>query len=621
MFSTGRRIIFLFLCLAAPEMVSGNLSDSERARLADQIESAVQSLDPSLLPQLDDAKQEVVGHIEQAKDFFSRTTSQQNNDAWMAYLDLDPLLESIQSDESAGAIGREALALRYRLVGTYPGLEMKVLRDLRASVEKLVASIRFRDPQRSIETLSKQLDSLADRVRQLDPRPSSNDSAAISAMIDILNTSGQASEVVNSLRNTFSRPNAAVLVGEQLVQTAIGQSINQNQPVNDCILGTRIVGTANLSGAVTANLMPSMGAAQIQVALSGTINSSNNGYNGPVRVRTSGVASVYATRTLRVNEAGVTWDPVHVDGNLQTRILSIHPKNRFGRRLVKKIARKRAAQQKPQADCIANAKLRRRLRQQFTDQTDEQTNLEVPDFMRDVRPMLKRLALVEPSRYWSSSADSVLVDATMRRPDQISTVVSRPAVNGAFAAAVQIHESAVNNAATPVLAGRTVSEGQLDKLLEATGREPAADEADQDADDGPPFEISFARLRPIIFEAREQTIRLGIRGTRFSQGSRELNRAMEITATYHAGTLPDGTVVLMRSGDVGVDFPGRKRLTVAQAGLKATIQKKFSAIFPETLLDQPLEVPATVQLDALRGKVFRPSLVDAKNGWLTIAVK
>jgi hypothetical protein len=96
---------------------------------------------------------------------------------------------------------------------------------------------------------------------------------------------------------------------------------------------------------------------------------------------------------------------------------------------------------------------------------------------------------------------------------------------------------------------------------------------------------------------------------------------MEITATYHAGTLPDGTVVLMRSGDVGVDFPGRKRLTVAQAGLKATIQKKFSAIFPETLLDQPLEVPDTVQLDALRGKVFRPSLVDAKNGWLTIAVK
>ena len=128
-------------------------------------------------------------------------------------------------------------------------------------------------------------------------------------------------------------------------------------------------------------------------------------------------------------------------------------------------------------------------------------------------------------------------------------------------------------------------------------------------------------MRPIIFEARDQLIRVGVRGTRFAQGSRELNRAMEITATYHAGTLADGTVVLIRSGDVGVDFPGRKRLTVAQAGLKATIQKKFSEVFPETLLDQPLELPDTVQLETLRDKVFRPSMVDAKNGWLTIAVQ
>ncbi len=621
MFNLGRNILLL-LVLAMPGLVSAGLSDFDRTRLSDQIELAAQNLDPNLLPRLDDSKPEVLNQIERTKEFFRRTTSERNSAAWMAYLDLEPLTQSIQAGDSIGAINRDALALRYRLVGTYPGLELTVLRNLRHSVEQLLASIRFREPDKSIPALNKQLVSLAERIRNLDPQPSAEDGAAISAMIDILKTSGQASDVVFSLRDTFSRPNAAVLVSEQIVQTAISQNVNQTSPVNDCILGTRIIGTATMNGAVTANLLPSVGAARIQVALTGTVHSNNTGYNGPVRVQTSGVGNVHASRTMTVNEAGVSFDPVTVLGSMQTQINSIHPKRKLGSRLVKKIARKRAAQQKPQTDRIANYKLRTRIGEQFTAQTDEQANLDVPDFMRDVRPMLKRLSLVEPLRFWGSTDNNLYIDATMRRDDQMLTVVSRPTITGPFAAAVQIHESAVNNAATPILAGRTVNEKQLNDLLEATGRElPTDDPNGDDADENRPFEISFARLRPIIFEARNQRVRVGVRGTRFAQGSRELDRAMEITATYEPGTLADGSVILLRVGDVGVDFPGRKRLSVSQAGLKATIQKKFSRIFPETLLDRPLEVPQTAELEAIRGRVFRPRVVDAKNGWLTIAVK
>ena len=101
----------------------------------------------------------------------------------------------------------------------------------------------------------------------------------------------------------------------------------------------------------------------------------------------------------------------------------------------------------------------------------------------------------------------------------------------------------------------------------------------------------------MIFEARDQTLRVGVRGTRFAQGSRELDRAMEITAIDKPAIGDDGTMILIRVDEVGVVFPGRTRLSVSQAGLKATIQKKFSKIFPETLLDRPLEVPQTSQLE------------------------
>lgn len=624
MFRFPRRLSPLFssltaACLLATPFldVHAGLNEVDRERLAAQIEAASTNLDVDRIPSLDQSKQAVLRRMDRARNFFSRKTSPENSAAWMEYLQFEPLAEAIKADTSVGEIGREALALKDRLVGTVPGLELTVLRQLRESLDQLIAAIRFRDTEKSVEALSRQLRSLAERIRQLDRQPSPDDAAAISAVLEILKAAGQADDVIAALRNTFSQANVAVLVGEPMVQTAIAQNVDQTRPVNDCILGTRIIGTATMNGMVTANLMPSVGAARMNVALTGHVTSNNIGYNGPVRLRTSGSGHVNAWRTVNINQSGISLEPVYVDAAMHTQINQIeHHLN-----LVRKIARKRAAQQKPEADRIANQKFRSQVGEQFASQTNEQAAIEIPDLMKDVRPVLLRLSLVEPTQLWGSTDEALYIDATLRRDDQIATVTKRPSVSGVFAAAVQIHESAVNNAATPVLAGRTIKEAQLDKLMEAVNRDsPDADNAlEGEADD--PFEIDFARLRPVIFEARDQTLRVGVRGTRFAQGGRELKRPMEITATYRAETRSDGTVMLARDGEVGVDFPGDRRLSVSETGLRATIQSKFSKVFPATLLDRPLTVPETSQLEAIRGDQYWPRTIDALHGWLTIAVR
>ena len=79
--------------------------------------------------------------------------------------------------------------------------------------------------------------------------------------------------------------------------------------------------------------------------------------------------------------------------------------------------------------------------------------------------------------------------------------------------------------------------------------------------------------------------------------------------------------MLVRTGEVDVDFPSRNRkLSVSQTGLKTTIEKKFANVFPEMLLHEPLEVPPTVKLEAIAGRSFRPQTIDARDGWLTITV-
>ena len=605
------------LLAAIPGVARGQLSDFDRSRLAGEIEAAAQNLDPNLFPDLEESKSELLGRVESVKQYFGRATDPENRDAWLAYLDLDPLVDAIESDKSPVALAREAIDLRYRLIGTAPGLELTALRSLRDDVEQLVEAVRYRDKEKSIASLSKQLQSLADRVRELNNSPSADDFAAISAVTGLVESSGQAKGLIRSMRNTFNRPNVAILVGQPMVQTAVGRNVNETRPVRDCILGTRIVGDATITGVVTANLLPAVGAARVNMNLVCHVVSRSIGYNGPVRLRTVGYGDVNVSRSLTFNESGVVaLEPIYAQAALRTEIKAIEHKLR----LVRKIAKKKAAEQKPKAERIGAEKMRRQVAAQFASQIDETAAVAPPDVLAEVRPVLNRLSLEEPSRIWGSTDQALFIDTTFRRHDQLASVVPRPPISEAYDAAVQIHESVIDNAFAPVLAGRTLKENQLNELLKEAGR-PVPAKTDDEGEPEPPFEIDFTRLRPIIFEARDQTLRLGVRGTRFAQGNRELKQAMEITAVYQPAKTNEGVALLLRQGDVDVDFPGRKRLSVSQAGLKRTIQKKFSDVFPEVVLDRPLEVPADVELEAIKGRVFHPRLVDARDGWLTITVR
>ena len=139
-------------------------------------------------------------------------------------------------------------------------------------------------------------------------------------------------------------------------------------------------------------------------------------------------------------------------------------------------------------------------------------------------------------------------------------------------------------------------------------------------EDEAPFELDFARSRPIIFEAREGKIRVGIRGTRFVQGKRGISRPLEITAIYEPVKTVEGIAILKLTENAKIDFPGTKRLSIAQTGTRSAMAKKFKDVFPKYLMDQPWTVPPTVKADAIRNRVYRPREVSAKDGWLTVAV-
>ncbi|MAI71129.1 MAG: hypothetical protein CMM01_09480 [Rhodopirellula sp.] len=616
----GLLIAFVCFFLGASPATYGQFSEQERDRLIGAIESTQSGFDAEKLPDVDAAKAELLGKVAAVESYFQRDNDEDNSEAWLQSLSLGPLKKAIQSSAADSAVLLEAKNLRDRLIGMTPGLELSAIRQLREAALHLSQAISFSSTKgkRVVSTLS----ALKKMISEVTAPLTTDQFAQINFFVGTIASSGQGDELVHAFREVFGKPNVAVLVGTPLLQKAVDRELTRQEPVRQTILGTRIVGTATMTGAVTAKLLPSTDSAKIELGFKAKFNSSNTGYNGPVRLMTTGTGDIDLVRTLNIDSSGFHLSGNKTDVELNTNIDAICHKME----LVRKLAWKAARRQKPKADCIATQRLKQQVSRQFE---EEASNLDIGSqsaFLADGETAFQRLSLTTPIHEWSSTEQMLAIDALFRAGHQLGSVDPRPTIDETFDVAIQIHESAVENACATVLAGRALNEKKLDELLGKIGRgvEDTAAKVEDDKEgeltDEEPFEIVFSQLRPIVFEARDQVVRVGVRGRRFTKGKRVLQKALEVTADYKPTTLENGIVVLKRDGKVKVDFGGRK-LSISEAGMKPVIEKSFGKVFPDTILERAIKVAEDAKMESLRGLGFSPRLVQADDGWLTIAIR
>jgi hypothetical protein len=612
----GARLVVWTVGILVASPLLGQVSQEERERLATRLEAAKAELDPALLPALADSQAALVAQVEATRQDLFRITTPGNASAWMAYLGAEPLVEAIEGEQPLKQQAALAEPLSQRLRRNVPGLDLDAIVALRRRVERLIAAIRFRDSERSIDLLEQQLDRLAGRLRAADAIPSTDDMAALSAILQLLTNAGQADRAIAEVRTPFTHPNLAIRVGESLVEQVIRRPVQRTRPVCDSILGTRLVGEATLDGQVTGRLVASSQAARIDVMLDADFHSRNTGYNGPVQLQTVGDGRVHVTRTLVVDQSGPHFDTTWGTAELATQILCIqHPL-----KLVRKIAAKKAAQQKPRSEQIATAKLRRQVTSEFAQETSDQLRQPGDSPLLQAANIFERLGLTPPHRDWQTTDDYLVVQIRQGETSQVLAANGPPELAGDYEVVVQIHESLIDNIAATVLAGRTMDQTQIQDLLgkvrpdQPDQAKPAPSPSDEG---GEPFEIDFARLRPIILEARDGKLRVGVRGTRFQQGDRQLQRAIEITAQYQPVVGETGGASLQRVGPVDVGFPGGGRLSISQVAIKSSIQRAFADIFPPDVL----RLPFGVSLQPAGDLNLQTVKIIADDAWLSVALQ
>ena len=182
-----------------------------------------------------------------------------------------------------------------------------------------------------------------------------------------------------------------------------------------------------------------------------------------------------------------------------------------------------------------------------------------------------------------------------------------------------MHETAFNNLAESLLAGRTLTDEEVRANVSKYLTMASLEEYTPD-DEQQPWSVTFVRKSPITVVFDDDAYSLVIAGERWTSGTRRFRTPMNVTVTYRINS-NGGKVQLVRDQDVVIAPPGfvrgQKRLSPQAVSLRRVLQRKFDELFPPVIDPEELVVPGPWEK---AGPLDVVSMT-ADSGWLTVSWK
>jgi hypothetical protein len=551
-----------------------------------------------------------------------------------------------------------------RLRANQPGLELPVFVNLAKAIAKYRAlaswtrAVRSRDAAADYARLLDNIAAALDRHRE---RPTSETAWRVGRVLGIIDSLGQAPDLVMAIRKQYARPNIEAIVSTNFLQRAPNRGINQVRPVRDCILGTTIIGTACTLGDVQYALQPSENSIAMAIYLDGHAQSRTNGYNGPVRIHTTGVTTYTAASQLYLSDDQFTATPVIANVDTHTQIRSINKTGgQFAHRLIEKIAWKRALEQKRQSELISAQHTKQRVVREFTDTVSRDLARLRQRYERQVTAPMVRRGVVPEYLHMHSNPSAAFIETILASRNQLGADRAAPKPTPGFDLGVQVHESAVNNYLVLALASARISQETAENPPQLTGDIPnwikvlavarpklaaaaatgaqIVEEAQKKIEEAvkgeiderkpserkaPPFKpysITLNSEAPVGVRFDDGKLTVRIRASRLVSDDAEYSN-WDFIVAYQITTDGD-RIKLKRVGDIevfptGFDPAWDKQLTAQQSGFRSTLAKNMNA-----RANSGQGFPAEIPIEPVRISQFGALLLHeltADDGWLTVS--
>jgi len=492
-------------------------------------------------------------------------------------------------------------------------------------------------------------------------KPTVESTRQIGKIVGLMSQLGHSPNLVERIRAKFARPNVNMKISLSAVNRLAQRPVTDTTPVRDVILGAQVRGTANSTGILRVKTVPADDHIAVELQLAGNIQSRTFSYKKPVRVGSLGSTNFVATKHLEISDDVFLLLPSATSAHTKTRICSVKKTGgNLGRRFIEKIARKKVAESKPQAERVAARHAERQVSEKFDRQVVEAVYEARQNYDSKLHPPLERIGMFPEYLHMASSASGLQIETTLASYKQISTDRLSPGVRDDNDLTLQLHESALNNFLPHLLAGAKLGqdkeseppqlEGEVPTWLKKAANDPKVKEQfvsenrkaesgkqnGGESSDFKPWAFVLNNEHPVSVSFDDQKVTLRIRIAQLKtleDGEESIRKNWDFLVTYRV--VQDGNrVVLHRAGGIealpsGFDPPwfGDPRwddkLTAKQVGVRKNLEENINKRAAEGG-GFPLEIPLPpIELPRANGEKQSLKLqqLDCDDGWLTLGYR
>ncbi|MDR2115838.1 MAG: hypothetical protein LBP87_05595 [Planctomycetaceae bacterium] len=438
---------------------------------------------------------------------------------------------------------------------------------------------------------------------------------------DVSAVEPRVSKMANLTRVVFSGVNVQVQVGMELVGAGFQNEINEDFEINENILGTHVVGTGTLSATSSAELVPNKNKAEINVLVQATMDSATTGYHSPVTVNTDTKGTLSAEKRIQITPEALLTVPAKTQANLKASLSNIRIN---GGPLVQMIAKQQIQEQRASSQSVARQRAEKRMSNRIDKRIDPKVEELNENYQTKIRTPLVQSGLFP--RIWnlSSTADKIDWSILVGNRTQPSAMNPAPVLDKPYDLVVQVHQSALNNAAALALSGRFLDEDEFVKdLRKQFPKLPNFLERKQEES---PAQVSFVAKAPIDVLFVDNKIKVVIR----LDDIKVLNnsdKSYTITILYNIRVEKkkdengvERDVVILEQAETPQAFPSNyqpesgTKLSAIQTMIRSYLIRRLESL-PKRVETKALEFEGEWKDSGVLVPIFAAS----NDGWLTFA--
>jgi hypothetical protein len=482
------------------------------------------------------------------------------------------------------------------------------------------------------QVLARQIDNLVAALDEWLPSGDRNKQAEVGRILGLLDGVDQAPELITAFKRTFYRNNAAVYVGESLVNQLASRPVNETQPVYEVILDNEVYGTATTNGQVRIDFVPDDRQAHISIQLRGVVNSDNYTPAGPVTAFTGSQADVEARRSIFLNVGGFYQQAPYGAANLQSYF-----KGTSCGRIVDRLAESQFSNQQAGAEAIGARRAETRLVRQF----EQETSTALGNGRSDLQQRRQEAGLlrsVRPTAYLITDENFLQVYAKKIAGSQTLALNAPPSIVTPSDLAFQLHESFLSNFLEDAVGGRVLTHEDVARV-EAELKKDAVAAGGQITDDSPAnreaFELTFATARPIEVRFDDQMINVVLNIRNFKAQGQSINDVQVlIRLKLHFDAADTSTIRLAQVGTIRASLLDPDKIDLNTATvldlIENTLNREISlqreragttagAALPANLIDRQWLADVQDPQIARLVETARLATIRFEHGWATLA--